>query len=230
MNVLAVSLPDGVLGEALRWLAAVGAGLAGGFVIGLATQALVGIAGGQKTPQPVLWLVRILGGIVCAWLTFLALGAGGQGGGPGPGGPGTGTGAKETAKEQTKEQTRDDKGTFPEKDRPKTEPGKKSAVAEVEILDKKAIDALSAPEKPNYYACYRLNHGRKLLTLDAALKELEDQRDPKVEKVIVTEYGQGWPPQDPRVSKLRDAVEQWKAAGVIKDREFRELSGSALDH
>ena len=61
--LLALSLwGDDGLGLALRWLTAAGAAVAGGFVIGLATQALVGILSAQKTPTPVLWLVRILGG------------------------------------------------------------------------------------------------------------------------------------------------------------------------
>jgi hypothetical protein len=56
-----------------RWLVAFLGALVGGFVVGLATQAVVEGVADRKVSQPVLWTVGVLGGIVCGCVLYFVL-------------------------------------------------------------------------------------------------------------------------------------------------------------
>ncbi len=203
-------------GPVVWWLTfAVGA-LVGGFVVGLAVQAVVGIAGNQKIPPTALWLIRILAGIVCGWLLALALTGHGL---PGPGGPGgnqkgdqPGNNSSHTDSAAGTKQDTDAKkpqDTQPET-LPKATAEKPGDLVTIEILPKTLVANLQKGDGPvNPDRCYRVSSGTEkkvLLDLSGVLERIQKQTEPRVRQVKVILYKDSPAEGTRRTNALMDAV------------------------
>jgi hypothetical protein len=188
-------------GPVVWWLTfAVGA-LVGGFVVGLAVQAVVGIAGNQKMPPTALWLVRILAGIVCGWLLALALTGHGLPGLGGPGGNQNGdhSGDSSPHTDSPAGPKQDTDGKKPQETHPAQPETPPKATAEkpgdlvtIEVLPRDLVANLQKGDGPvNPDRCYRFSSGTEkkvLLDLSGVLERIRGQTRPPVREVKVILY------------------------------------------
>jgi hypothetical protein len=169
----------------VKILAVVGGGVVGGVAVGLLAQLLMrAFTVGKLSRWPIL-IVRLLGGVVCAWLLVLWLfGGGGSGiGGLGGWGFGSGTGKGEGDKPSEADH-KDNDGKKNDGDK-KTPEG---ATLRIEVL---GDDALSEPDKKDNRR-YRLEtkEGPQLLTLADIQKTMKQrqQEQPPLRRLEIVLY------------------------------------------
>lgn len=181
-------------------LAVVGAFALGGMICGWLAQLLVSLTVNQKLPRWPAWVVRTLGGGVCAWVTYLFVFGGGDGSLPGgQGGRSTGTtagsaldGEKTSAKEGKKKDAKDD------------DPPPKGDTIRVEVLGDEPLRKLAKAATFEPGKRYRLQGEQRLRTLDEIQKLVRD-RLANLARVEIIVYRDSPARDRPQVAEL----EQW---------------------
>ena len=214
-------------GVIVWWLAFAVGFVVGGFVVGLIVQGLVALFSGKKVPLVALWLVRILGGIVCGWLLALILSGRGLGGFGGSGGlwGSSGNGQSNGPAQQTGPPQDNKTPPAPNKETPPTDttppgPAKPTAVLDVEVLP---LAMTGPPQKPDkgantdrYYrvSSERANGGVKdrvngvLMDLAEISERIKGQTDPPVKVVNVILYK-----DSPAQGSARPRCAEYRSAG-----------------
>jgi hypothetical protein len=165
-------------------LAILGGAVLGFFLTGFITQAAVRATGGKVIPNVVLWVVRMLGALVAAWLVALfLLGPGGMGW---SGGEGTGSGDMKDNQPSTRDAKPPEKDAQPpEKDR--TSPTRGHTLF-VEVLTndeiRQAVGEDAVAEK-RYYRDRNSGRPEALLTLRQVREKLENDKPPYDKLLIV---------------------------------------------
>jgi hypothetical protein len=207
----ALAIPDWTVlqGQVVWWLSFVVGALVGGYVVGLAVQALAALFANQKLPPVALWLVRILAGIVCGWLLALAMSGHGL---PGLGTGGGGTGSTDqkgpehpnesAASHGHSTETTSSTHTVPRPDTPaQSVPETPGDLVTIEVLSR---DQVADPDR-----CYRVASGtgpKALLDLGGVVDRITKQTQPRVRQVKVILYKDSPAKGTPRYTALMDAL------------------------
>ena len=167
----------------IKVLAVVGAAALGALLLGLLVQLVVKLSFAQRVPPWVLWIIRVLGGVLSGWLVALWLfgvggGGGGSGGGVWPfGGPGKSDGnlPKDQRKDEKKKGEKE-KG----KDREKkiTPPILPSQELIFEVLGDDDLKKIGG-DKFDSLKRYRVPGRPRLLTLAQAKELIFERREAK---------------------------------------------------
>jgi hypothetical protein len=165
-TVLALT-PTGI-GGVEKILAIAGGAALGALLSGLLTQLLCRAVTTRKVPRGVLFLIRLLGAVVCGWLVALWVFGGGGGGLGGPGGSGFGAGAGKGTQQPA--------GEGEKKREEDRRPDKGTAGLRVEVLGDPALKRVAAgnPVDPNRR--YRVEGKEGLMTLSEVEQLIEQRR------------------------------------------------------
>lgn len=194
-----------------KWLAGLGAFIFGAFVVGLFAQLLALSLSKQKIPSVLLSIIRLLGGIVSAWLVMLLVGGVGFSIGPGGKiGPGTGKG-NESAREGGSSKQSKGTGVVGGVD-----PLLLTETLEVEVLGPDALKPLQGKSGYDSRKIYRANlaDGKKLVTLDELKKRIAPEGETAAyRRIILRIYGDSPNSDKPQVTDLQN----WAQGFLLKD-------------
>jgi hypothetical protein len=208
----ALAIPDWTVlqGQVVWWLSFVVGALVGGYVVGLAVQALTAMLANQKLPPAALWLIRILAGIVCGWLLALAL--------SGHGLPGTGPGGGSDSKSEKNDSGQPNgssttgQGSHPEttsSTHPVPHQDTPSQPVPETPGDLVTIEVLSRDQVADPNRCYRVAAAtgpKALLDLGGVVDLITHQTQPRVRQVKVILYKDSPAKGTPRYTALMDAL------------------------
>jgi hypothetical protein len=166
-NTTCLALSPTGLGGVEKILAIAGGAALGALLLGFLTQLLCRALTTRKVPRGPLFLIRLLGAVVCGWLVALWVFGGGGGGLGGPGGSGLGAGAGKGT-QQAANDAEKNKGAG-------QEPDESSAVLRVEVLGDAALKRVAAGKPVDPSRRYRVEGKEGLLTL-AEVEQFIQQR------------------------------------------------------
>jgi hypothetical protein len=190
-----LALTPAGIGGVEKVLAIAGGAALGALLVGLLTQLLCRVVTTRKVPRGLLFVIRLLGAVVCGWLVALWVFGGGGGGIGGPGGSGFGAGAGKGAQQATAEA---------EKNRAEGKrPDDSSAALRVEVLGDAALRRTAAGKPVDPDRRYRVEGRDGLLTLSEVEQFIEQQRTKAgLRRLDVILYNDSPAPNVPYVSRL----------------------------
>jgi hypothetical protein len=160
--------PTGI-GGVEKILAIAGGAALGALLVGFLTQLFCRAVTTRKVPRGVLFVIRLLGAVVCGWLVALWVFGGGGGWLGGPGGSGFGTGAGKG--------TRQAAGEAGEDRVEGKNPGDSSSVLRVEVLGDAALKRGAAGKPVDPSRRYRMEGRDGLLTLPEARTVIKQRQE-----------------------------------------------------
>jgi hypothetical protein len=196
----------------VKCLAVLGAGVGGGFGLGLVAQLLMRATMVRKPPRWSVLLVRVLSAVICGWLVALWLFGGGGPGIGGSGGWGFGSGSGKENGEQATEIGKKNKDGKAKEDTKNSSPEES---LRIEVLGKDALSESNA-EKAQWYRI-DTKDGEGLFTF-AQVKELVEKRQqeqPPLRRIEIVLYKDSPEERVSIVSRLRLWVGD-QYAGKIK--------------
>lgn len=161
----------------VKWLAVFGAFALGAMLLGWLTQTMVMLAFRQKIPLWPMWLLRLLGGVLLAWVAYLWLfGSGGNQLG-GPGGPSSGAGKDKGKDRPSIEKAGKEKDGSKDKDsRDKVPPVAADTLIRIEVLGDDPLRKIAKTASLDTAKRYRLVDDRELRTFEEVQKFLRQRR------------------------------------------------------
>jgi hypothetical protein len=194
----------------------------GAFVLGALTRLIVRVVSGEKVPRVPMIVIRVLGGVVVAWLAWLwaTSGSGGRGGpgGPESGGydkPGSGNGSFASTTEPGKDKESSSGSLLP--DQP----------LRIEVLDNAVVKKTADQGKADAGYFYRIRDGQgsKLLTLAEVKKQIDpEQTHQPWRPVVIAVYKQDGPN---RWSERVTDLEEWVNSLLVKDASGKPIKVKA---
>ena len=183
------------LGGVEKVLAVAGGAALGALLLGFLTQLLCRALTTRKVPRGLLFVIRLLGAVVCGWLVALWVFGGGGGGLGGPGGSGLGAGAGKGT-QQAANDAEKNRGAGRKSD-------DSSAALRVEVLGDAALKRVAAGKPMDPNRCYRVEGREGLLTLPEVEQFIEQRRTSAgLRRLDVILYNDSPDPNVPYVSRL----------------------------
>lgn len=208
----------------VKVLAIIGAFALGGWAVGWVFAMVCIAVFNQKVPRTPTWIIRVLGGVLCAWLIALWLFGGGSGfggaGGWGFGGTGKGAGEKDKSDKVAKNEEKDKKSEAKDKKSEikdiKEDPGiGLGETIRLEVLGDGPLRSIAKGGTFDASARYRFTGRPDLMTFSQAKEAIRDRRgkNPPARRLEIVLYKDSPDRDKEQVKTLTDWANDLKQDG-----------------